>query len=200
MVVKINGRETPINTSGVQKMTDLVELIKTLIDPAHIITSLLIDGRELEEHEWTCSLSQFSTNIIEVETGDPEEYVFKRLSAAPDIISNCYNAFRNARKDFQAGSMQTANRKLLSAVNTLREFFSWYATLLELLAEDKRRMFDINDEVRKLSETCKGICQQQLYQSWWAIGETLEKELEPQLDRLEDACRRATKDLPQAVV
>ena len=32
--------------------------------------------------------------------------------------------------------------------------------------------------------------QQQLYQSWWAIGETLEKDLEPKLDALEDQCRK----------
>ena len=69
--------------------------------------------------------------------------------------------------------------------------------MLELLSEEKRAAFDITNEVKELSETCKGICQQQLYQSWWAIGETIEKELEPQLDRLEDACRRAAKNIPQ---
>ena len=195
--VRINGKETPINTAGVQKMTDLIELIKALIDPEHIITNLFLDGRELEEQEWTAPLSQFANAVVDVETGDPEEYVYTRISAAPEIISNCYTGFRSARKDFQAGNMQAGNKKLLTAVNTLREFFSWYATLLELLGEEKRGAFDITDEVRQLSETCKGICQQQLYQSWWAIGETIEKDLEPQLDKLEDACRKATTRIPQ---
>lgn len=195
--IRINGQDSTINTAGIQKITDLVELVKTVIDPAHIITTLLIDGRELEEHEWTAPISQFDNSVIEIETGDPEEYVFKRIAAAPDIISNCFIGFRSARKDFQAGQMQSANRKLLSAVNTLREFFSWYATLLELLDVSKRPAFDITTQVRELTETCKGICQQQLYQSWWAIGETLEKELEPQLDKLEDHCRKVTKDIPQ---
>jgi hypothetical protein len=43
--------------------------------------------------------------------------------------------------------------------------------------------------VEDIAECCKRICQQQLYQSWWALGETIEKELEPKLDKLEDFCR-----------
>jgi hypothetical protein len=49
--------------------------------------------------------------------------------------------------------------------------------------------------VTEISETCKKICQQQLYQSWWALGESLEKELEPKLDKLEDACRKAAREV-----
>jgi len=195
LLIKINGAESKLNIEGVQKITDLIELVKTVIDPAHIITNFLIDGRELEDQEWTAPLSQFENSNIDIETGEPEVYVYSRLATSPDIISNCYSGFRSARKDFQDGNMQTANRKLLTAVNTLREFFSWYGTLLELLDEDKRKKFDITEDVKKLSDICKGICQQQLYQSWWAIGETIEKELEPQLDRLENTCRKAAKEV-----
>ena len=195
MIIRINGKEVPINTSGLQKMTDLVELVKTIIDPEHMITVLLLNGRDLDDNEWTASLSQFEGATIEIETGKPEDYVFQRLPASPDILSNCFVTFRSARKDFQSGNMQEANKKLLSAVNTLREFFSWYGTLLELLDESKRKQFDISEQVKDITETCKGICQQQLYQSWWAIGETIEKELEPELDKLEDFCRKAVKNI-----
>ena len=47
---------------------------------------------------------------------------------------------------------------------------------------------DPKQEVQKLLQSGK-MSQQQLYQSWWALGETLEKELEPKLDKLEDFCR-----------
>lgn len=196
MIIKINGKETPINTSGVQRVTDLIELIKSMIDPTHMITAILINGRELDEQEWTGTISQFEAAVLEIETGEPETYVYRRLATAPEIIGQCFMSFREARKNFQNGNMQVANRKLLAAVNTLREFFSWYATLLELLSEDKRKKFDITALVTKISETCKTLCQQQLYQSWWAIGETLRQELEPELDQLEDFCIKSTKDLP----
>jgi hypothetical protein len=79
------------------------------------------------------------------------------------------------------------------AVDTLRAFFEWYGTLMQLVPEGERTRIDISSQVREISEICKRICQQQLYQSWWALGESLEKELEPQLDRLEDTCRRTAK-------
>ncbi|MEI7489443.1 MAG: hypothetical protein WCJ72_18910, partial [Chryseobacterium sp.] len=50
--------------------------------------------------------------------------------------------------------------------------------------------YDIEKQVIEIGEVCQKICQQQLYQSWWALGETIEKELEPKLDQLETFCRR----------
>ena len=66
---------------------------------------------------------------------------------------------------------------------------------MQLVSETKREKLDISSQVVEISETCKKICQQQLYQSWWALGESLEKDLEPKLDKLEDACRRAAKEV-----
>ena len=60
----------------------------------------------------------------------------------------------------------------------------------ELVPVSERSSYELGDRVTEITETCKRICQQQLYQSWWALGETLEKELEPQLDRLEDFCKK----------
>lgn len=86
--------------------------------------------------------------------------------------------------------MQDGNRKLVCAVNTLQAFFEWFGSLMELVPQQDRPRYDISSQVRDISEVCKRICQQQLYQSWWALGESIGKELEPKLDNLEDFCRR----------
>lgn len=187
--VRINGSESAIQPNRLQKVTDLVELIKSSIDPEHIITQFLIDGRELTEQEWSGTLNQFETSIIEFETGTPETFVQERFASSADVVGTCYLEFRDARKSFQSGDMANGNQRLVQAVNTARAFFDWYGTLLQLLPEAKRGQYDINPQVREITEICKRICQQQLYQSWWALGETLEKELEPKLDKLEDFCR-----------
>ncbi len=62
--------------------------------------------------------------------------------------------------------------------------------MLDLLPAGNRGVFDIRPQTDEIAEVCKNICQQQLYQSWWAIGETLEKELEPKLDQLEGYLRK----------
>ena len=178
--VRINGEYTDVNCTSVPRFTDLIELLKVSIDPEHMMTSILIDGRELSDEEWSQSTAQLSGEVLDIQTGLPENYVADRIQDASRVVRSCFFEFRDARKGFQDGDMITGNKRLKSAVDTLRAFFEWYGTLLQL------------------SETCKKICQQQLYQSWWALGESLEKELEPKLDKLEDACRRAARDIQPA--
>ncbi len=194
VAVRINGEESSIKADDLPKIADVIELIKTQIDPEHMITGIQFDGRDLEDGDWNSSPTKYQTAVLEVETGTPGEYVQNRLTLASKVVRSIYLAFRDARKCFQDGEMQDGNKKLVLAVNSFKAFIEWYGTLLELVPVQNRQSIDIGPEVNKLTEVCKRICQQQLYQSWWALGETLEKELEPGLDRLEDFCRKIGKE------
>jgi hypothetical protein len=198
--IKINGEATTLATNVAMRFTDLVELIKSSIDPEHMITSIQIDRRELSDEEWSMTVGQLSGEEIAVLTGRPEVYVSDRIQDASSVVRSCFLEFRDARKGFQDGDMQSGNRRLKVAVDTLRAFFEWYGTLLQLLPERNRGKLDISTQVGDISETCKKICQQQMYQSWWALGESLEKDLEPKLDKLEDVCRRVARDMQSSSV
>lgn len=188
--VRINGEETPLRTDGLGKIADIVELIKANIDPEHMITGILINGKEFQDEDWVATTSRYGTAIIEVQTGTAEGFVSERMGQASEIVRSCFLQFRDARKEFQGGNMQGGNQRLVQAVNTAKAFFDWYATIVELAPADQRKKYEINNHVTEISTICKTICQQQLYQSWWALGETLEKQLEPKLDKLEDHLRQ----------
>ena len=190
MKVIVNGKEAPLQCEGLNKVSEVIELIKSMIDPDHMITVLLLNGKELEDKDWSATTNQYGTAIFEVETGTPAAFVSERFSLAPSIVRSCFMEFRDARKGFQVGKMQQGNQSLIQAVNTARAFFEWYSALLDLVPQGERASYDITPQVQDMSAICKRICQQQLYQSWWALGETLEKELEPKLDKLEDFCRK----------
>ncbi|MGI6680663.1 MAG: hypothetical protein ACOX3T_04180 [Bdellovibrionota bacterium] len=184
--ILINGQawEAPVQNS--LKMTELVELVKSSIDPSQIITGILLNGKDLEDSDWNGYVSMESTDILEIETDTVENYIEDRISVCPNIITQCYLQFRRARKLFQNGESFDANNKLVEAVQALKSFFDWYSTLLALMTEAQKEKYDIEEYANRIYETCKKICQQQLYQSWWELGELLEKELEPTLDELED--------------
>lgn len=193
IAVRVNGEQTTVASQAATKIADLIELIKATIDPDQMIVKVLLDGRDLEEKDWTTNPNQLETAILEIETDSIERYVSSRLIDAPLIIGKCYTEFRSARKGFQSGDMAGGNRQMIEAVNALKAFFEWYGTLLQLVPEERQRKLDITTHVEDIAETCKKICQQQLYQSWWALGETIEKELEPKLDRFEDDVRTAVR-------
>ena len=193
--VRVNGTYTEIPMANVPRFTDLVEFLKSQIDPDHMITTLLIDGRELTDDEWSQNVSSLVGDTLDVATGHPEVYVADRMQDASRVVRSCFYEFRDARKGFQDGDTVTGNKRLKVAVDTLKAFFEWYGTLVQLVSETKREKLDISPQVLEISESCKKICQQQLYQSWWALGESLEKDLEPKLDKLEDACRRAAREV-----
>ncbi|MCB0334204.1 MAG: hypothetical protein KDD55_11930 [Bdellovibrionales bacterium] len=188
--VRINGQDAPVRTEGVARIADLVELIKAVIDPDHMITSLLLDGRDLEETDWAANPEQYGTAIVEVETDTPASFVSQRFARSSDIVEACFFEFRASRKHFQVGESVEGNKKLGQAVNALQAFFEWYGSLLDLVPQEEKKRYEINEEVTALSEVCKTICQQQLYQSWWALGESIENQLEPLLDKLESKCRQ----------
>lgn len=188
--VKINGSDAQLGFGPGTRFTELVELIKAFIDPEHIITDLRIDGRDVSDAAWGSTLSQIGTVIVEVDTGPVAEYVRTKMAVAPALLNDLYMQFRSARKLFQTGSAFQGNQELAKAVNTARAFFEWYATMLQLVPTEERSQYDIEKQVTDIGESCKKICQQQLYQSWSSVGETIEKEIEPKIDTLESYCRR----------
>ncbi len=183
--IRINGSQSQINANNFRRISEVVELVKGSIDPNHMITSILINGNELADSDWDASPQSNGTMILEFETGTPDDFVRGRVMMAAELARAIYMEFRDSRKLFQSGSMVDGNKGLVRAVKDLHAFLGWYVSLLDLVEEKDRPRFSIASNMEKLTEICKRICQQQLYQSWWALGESLEKELEPELDKLE---------------
>ena len=193
--VLVNEVEADVVCEENLRFVSLVELIKSQIDPEHMITAINVDGCELTEEQWNMSIGEFKGEELQFYTGNPDQYVVDRVQSAPGVIRTCFFEFRGARKEFQDGDNREGNQRLKVACDTLRAFFDWYGTLVQIASQPKREKLDISQQVGEISETCKKICEQQLYQSWWALGERLEKDLEPQLDKLEDMCRRAARQV-----
>jgi len=184
--IQLNGQQSGLKASTLPRMTDVVELIKSSIDPTHVITALRINGRDLTESEWIAAPTQFSsTDILEVVTTTPQEFLRDRTEATPNLIENTFILFRSARQSFQAGMNDEGNKILMIGVRDLKAFFEWYGLLQAVVPAADKAKYDITKQVTELTTICHEICQQQMYQSWWALGKTIQEKLEPVLDSLE---------------
>lgn len=190
VTIEINGQPATFKTDGFNSIGDIVEMIKATIDPEHMITELALNGQDLNDSDWSARTTQYPTLLLQAHTGTPAQFVRERFSLAWEVVNSMYVQFRDARKCFQAGQVTSGNRQLVGAVSTAKAFFEWYSSILGLVKPEDRKQYDIGEQVVSISETCKELCQQQLYQSWWALSEAISTKLEPQLDKLEDSCRK----------
>jgi hypothetical protein len=188
--VRVNGEIVAIQHASHARFTEIVELVKSVIDPDHIITDIRVNGEEPTESQWQGTVSQFGTAVVEIKTGNVEDYVSQKMAATSSILDEIFLLFRNARKLYQAANSFEGNKALGEAVRAAKAFFEWYASMLMLVPAHQREFYNIETQVTEIGETCQKICTQQLYQNWKAVAETIEKDLEPKLDGLESFSRR----------
>jgi hypothetical protein len=189
--VRLNGSEFTAPVSGLRNIAEVVELIKASIDPDSIIVDLQLNGKALQEPDWQSSLAAHQTSVLEVVTGGKEEFVADRLAKSPEIVDMVLNRFQDARNSFTTGNVSAGNTALGGALRDLRAFLDWYNTVLQMMpAHWQSHKDSFLSQISTLNKTCEEMMQQQLYQSWWAIGETIQNKLAPQLGDLKRLCTR----------
>jgi hypothetical protein len=189
IAVRVNGVESGLRTEGLVRVGDLIELVKTVIDPDHMIIGIEVNGEPISDDVWGGNLQAVKDSHFDFYTNTRTSYLSEQIARSPKAVQACYVQFRDARKTFQGGDTQSGNQKLVQATDTLKSFFDWFSVLLQLANDDQKVQMNLEPAVSDILTTCKNICQLQLYRSWWALGENIQNELEPQLDRLEDQCR-----------
>ena len=191
ITVKVDGNQLYSDIGGIRSMADLVELVKASIDPETIIIAMQIGGRAVTDSDWRTPLNVHGATTFEVTTGRKDAFVSERLTQTPLIIDHIISEFTVARERFQTGSSKDANTALGTAVDDLRAFVEWYNSLLGMSgAIPENQISEFVSHMQSISKTCEQVLQQQLYQSWWALGETLQSKLEPQLHSFKDSCEK----------
>lgn len=188
ITVKVDGQVLSLELSGIRTMGELVELVKMNIDPDVVICEMTISGRELNEADWRAPLSVQGGSLLEISTSTKEQFLKDRLDQAPIFIDQIVQEFVDCRKKFRDGAQADGYSLMGTAVKDLNAFFRWYAIVLETSA-DKKSHFDavVNPQLGDLTKICEQLVQQQLYNSWFAIGDTIEGQLEPALGKLKQS-------------
>ena len=190
--VKIDGQQLNLNLDNLKTMGELVELIKMSIDPDTVITGMSLNDRDLSESDWRSSLSSFSGKILQIATGSREQFLTERLEVASFYIDRIREEFTNAQASFKTGVTSDSHAKLSQAVNDLKAFVDWYESVIQMLPPGREDVTkNYHEQVKRITEVCEQILQQQLYRAWWALAETIERKLDPELERLKGQCLRA---------
>lgn len=189
ITVKVDTQDLLAEIGELKTMGELIELIKASIDPDSIITSISLGGNPLSESDWRVPLSVHSQSTLEVTTGSKEGYMRERLALAGDYLSQIIDEFRDASAKYLAGNSTDANTVLSGAVDDLLAFVNWYLALLSVEAESlEPTIVEFERRMSEIRDVCEQLLQQQMFQSWQALGEILQNKLEPELNKLKVFC------------
>jgi len=187
--VTVDGKPFTYQIDSTKSLGDLLELVKSSIDPDTIITKILLNENQLTDSDWKIPLAKQGGKSLEIVTGTKQVYIDERLSSASLYLDKIIRSYAQARMLFKNGDVQPANSALQAAVNDTKAFIDWYQTILQLIDNPpEAEVTKFEEAVLQLSDTCEQVLQQQLYRSWWQLADLLERKLEPQLEQIKYAC------------
>lgn len=187
--VTINGKEQFSGNVPARTLPDLLELVKTTIDPDHVIMAVSYNGHVPTDDDWRAPLASQQELRIEVISGTMNEYVAEKLQTAEACFQFVIDKFALARENFEAGLHREGTKVFAAAIKDLQASLEWVTSVLAVPTPKTTSVKDeFNRHVGEISLTCEQLLQQQLYQSWWAISETIEGQLNPGLAKLRDLC------------
>jgi hypothetical protein len=189
MNVTVDGKPFSYQIESTKSLGDLIELIKSSIDPDTIIIKILMNENFPTDSDWKVPLAVQGNKSLEILTGSKQVYVDERLSSASLYLDKIIKSYGQARIAFKSGEVQPANTSLTTAVQDTKAFIDWYQTILQLIENPpEAEVVKFEETVTQLTDTCEQILQQQLYRSWWQLADLLERKLEPQLEQMKYAC------------
>lgn len=190
--LEINGTRREEDLSAYGTLAEMLEFVKSQIDPDLIMTNILFDGSDITESEWISPLATNLERVLQIQTGTKKEYINERLSTAPTLVEQISVEFGNAGKDFYAGANVDANNKLSLAVKDLGAFVRWYNSLLTMDNNLETQLKAFIDQVSSLQGICEQLHKQQMVQSWWGAGDTISHKLRPKLNEIKNYCQGNT--------
>lgn len=171
-------------TNG-RTMGELVEYIKSTIDPSNIIVSLTKDDIPLSENDWKSNLSSLSNSRLEVKTGTKSDFIKLRLDAVGNLVGNLIDRIQETSVLFKSGSVIEGNKIFSTCLEDLNALISWLHSIISMDSDFYANELAIfSNQVKDFRYVAGQLQQQQLFQSWWALGETLTTKLIPLLESM----------------
>lgn len=190
--VYVDSNVLPPEVASLSTVGELVEYVKSTIDPSTIIVSLSKDNEPLTDSDWKRSISSLKDSTLEIKTGSKMDFIHNRLQSVTELVEAVIQNVSDISGLFKANRSLDANTNFSATLEDLNALFNWMYSILAM--DPDKFALEVNEFsglVRDLKYACGQMQQQQLFQSWWALGETLDKKVLPLLESVKDVGLRA---------
>lgn len=185
--ILVDDTELSLEAATLGTVGELIEYVKSSIDPDAIILSLTRDEEPLSEADWKCPLSSLAQSQVRITTGSRTTFYQDRLQLTGAIAETLAETFSEIAKLFKTGMQNNAHEAFATSLEDLNAFVGWFYSILsmdeQIFAADLK---EFTQMVEEFKGTCMLLQQQQLKQSWWAIGDIIELQVIPLIERCKD--------------
>lgn len=194
--VKINENELNIPSQGLNTLGELVEYVKSSIDPETIIVSLTKNDQPLSDLDWRNPLTSQVDMRLSFTTGSKSTFIKERFQLGADILSNFKDKIEICAQSFKQLRVHSANKEFGTFVSDLNAFVSWMHSIY--LLDQEKYSDDIStysNYVNQLEQICIALQNQQITSSWWALGDSLINKLLPLVKNIEELVNSSLRKL-----
>lgn len=183
--VTIDTGENVGDVSSVKTMGELVELVKTTIDPVRMITSITLNGKSIEESDWRLPLSIHGAGQLAFETSSKEDFLEERIKGAPDILEQVISSFTAVSEGFRDNDSAQTNEKFASALEDLEAFINWYLAVVEVDSKiDPNYLESFSGLLNEMSAICDGMVRDMMTAKWADVAKAIDLQLVPKLEKI----------------
>ena len=178
--IKLNDNEFNVPMQGVSTLGELVEYVKSSIDPDTIIVSLTKDDQPLSEIDWRNPISLQSEMTLNFMTGSKTDFIKDRLDLGVELIKSFEEKIDICSQAFKQLRVHTANKEFSVFIDDLNAFVTWLHSIYSMdEGKYERELIAYNEIVIKLEKVCVTLQDKQMSSSWWALGDTLLNQMLP---------------------
>lgn len=190
--VLVDKTEMNLEVSRMRTMGELVEYIKSSIDPDTIILSLTRDDQPLSDADWKTPLSALDNSTVEVQTGSKMDFFQDRLRLIDAIINTISDNTKDISALYKKGMQDSAHDHFAALLNDLNAFISWLHSIY-MMDEDlfANEISHYSILVEKLNASCNELQQAQVKNAWWAVGDILEMKILPSITSINEMSKKS---------
>jgi hypothetical protein len=190
--VLVDKAEMNLEVSRMRTMGELVEYIKSSIDPDLIILSLTRDDQPLTDADWKTPLSALDNSKVEVLTGSKMDFFQDRLRLIDAIVTTISDNIKDIAAFYKKGMQDNAHDHFAVLLNDLNAFISWLHSIY-MMDEDlfANEISNYTILVEKLNNSCNELQQAQVKYAWWAVGDILEMKILPSIASINEMSKKS---------
>jgi hypothetical protein len=188
----VDGREHAVPAGDMDELATFIDALSCEVGTrGRFIATLSIDGRELyPSSEWYRPRKLEGVRRIEVTTGLSTQLASDALQQGYRCLDELQNTLLQSVEFFRSGNDQKGMKLFIDLVSRLEWFVTTVRSVGDIMGVDfTTTLMDgtpLSEEVEGMNRILLDIVGAQERRDWVLLGDLLEYELEPQMERCRD--------------